>query len=549
MAEQENIWPKSITVDKRIVKILSESTYNNFPQSLKELITNSYDADAARVDIIVDPGSETVTVLDNGKGMSEKEFEYYLRIAGAKREKESGLTPSGRQIIGKFGVGFLSIFPFFKTFTVESSKKNSDEVLIATIPCYQYFSSKDIEISQIPILGEVRIDETKRNLNYTVITLTGFTELAREFFYPDQKIKYKKYSIRSKDFNERIKWKLEEDLPLQYKDERFNKLIQFYSPNLKFRVYLNGLELLRRTYASQLLEITNQVLPFDRSYVTDELSIIETEIKAIGKIKFQYFILTDKIALRPYEARGLKIRNRNAGVGERQFFNLGSEVKGGRSRLQWLSGEILVLEGLNELISVSRDNFYFDPDYDDLKSFMIERLSYHSNRLEDESEYKNELGNTKIRDLSIIEEAAPITPAPHSDSQLAMEFPEPDQEIKISRDEFNLKSQGLKLLLGKPKQKNIRSEKISKGIEIMGKEYSVKISKWDYKEDFFPACKLIDDVVIVNKSYPLFSGVKYTDLFIKMHLLFLHNLNDGTLNNSSYEKTMEEILQFYKDYL
>ena len=116
MKEIEAIWPKNITVDKRIVKILSESTYENFPRALKELVTNSYDADAQNVLISVNLKDETITIEDDGKGMDESDFTFYLRIAGKKREKESNLTPMGRHIIGQFGVGFLSIFPFFKSY-------------------------------------------------------------------------------------------------------------------------------------------------------------------------------------------------------------------------------------------------------------------------------------------------------------------------------------------------------------------------------------------------------------------------------------------------
>ena len=54
MKLQSNKRPKSISVDKRIVKILSGSTYANFPSALREIIVNSYDADAENVYIDID---------------------------------------------------------------------------------------------------------------------------------------------------------------------------------------------------------------------------------------------------------------------------------------------------------------------------------------------------------------------------------------------------------------------------------------------------------------------------------------------------------------
>ncbi len=113
----EQIRPKSIRVDKRIVKLLSGATYENFPKALKELIVNSYDADANKVDVTIDLKRELITIEDNGHGMSELHFDFYLRIAFQSREKE-GETVSGRKIIGQFGVGFLSVFPFVKIITL-----------------------------------------------------------------------------------------------------------------------------------------------------------------------------------------------------------------------------------------------------------------------------------------------------------------------------------------------------------------------------------------------------------------------------------------------
>ncbi len=153
-------WPKSITVDKKIVKILSESTYENFPTSLKEIVTNSYDADASEVKIDIDVKKEVIVIIDDGKGMSEEEFDLFLKIAGTKRESSKNTTPSGRYLIGKFGVGFLSIFPYFKNYTIESKKKGSDRVLHSSIPCYKYFTTGFMDVSEIPIQGGTRIDRT-----------------------------------------------------------------------------------------------------------------------------------------------------------------------------------------------------------------------------------------------------------------------------------------------------------------------------------------------------------------------------------------------------
>jgi predicted nuclease of restriction endonuclease-like (RecB) superfamily len=72
-------WPKKITVDKNIVSILSQSTYDNFPQALKELVTNSYDADAKEVRVSIDLKEEFPEL----KGFSSRNLLYIKQFAEA----------------------------------------------------------------------------------------------------------------------------------------------------------------------------------------------------------------------------------------------------------------------------------------------------------------------------------------------------------------------------------------------------------------------------------------------------------------------------------
>lgn len=512
-------WPKSITVDKKIVKILSESTYENFPTSLKEIVTNSYDADSSIVKIDIDLKKEVIVITDDGKGMSEDEFDLFLKIAGTKRESSKNTTPSGRYLIGKFGVGFLSIFPYFKNYTIESKKKGSDRVLFSSIPCYKYFTTGFMDVSEIPIQGGTRIDRTNVGISKTKITLSGFTELGKNFFRK-RDVDHKRISVSSYSGIEKLRWRLQEDLPIEYERKEFNVLTKAYSPNLTFKVFINGEQLFRKTYAGQILETHNSQLPFNRVYSKEKLEITSKKPMEIGKIKFHYFILTDKTAVHPIQARSLKLRNLNVGVGDRTAYGLGSEIKGARSRLQWLTGEVLIVSGLNDLINVQRSDFYFDEDYEKLKEFIIERLSYHSTQLENEVAYITESGSTKIKNLKFIKE-----------------------DETLSSQSLNTKPK-----VGRPSTKKA-SVKLDKTIDIRGSIYEVKVSKWDHKKDFYPACKIEGRKVLVNNSYPLFRGVKHTDVFIKLHLLLITSLKNNTIDKPIYSRMVKDILEFYNDYL
>ena len=192
---EENKWPKRITVDKRIVSVLSQSTYDSFPRALKELITNSYDADAKTVEIDIDLKSETIRIHDTGRGMNATDFEFYLRIAGKTRKKEDSRTPLGRAIVGQFGVGFLAVFPFFQSYQIETKKSGSPAVLRANIPLHKYFSDEKriVDIGSILIDGGTKIEPQKASQSYTTILLKGFNDLTRSFFYSKPKNKKGKF--------------------------------------------------------------------------------------------------------------------------------------------------------------------------------------------------------------------------------------------------------------------------------------------------------------------------------------------------------------------
>jgi len=368
-------WVKKLTVDKRIIKHLSTSTYENFPQALKELIINSYDADATEVRINIDINNEVITLEDNGKGMSDEELNLYFRIAGQSRKKSES-TDGGRKVVGKFGVGFLSVFPFCKVYEIETSKRGSNKIINAKIDCDKYFSFEDetlIEIEKIPIYGGIQVDSRVKSRQYTKIKILGFTNLLSRFFNKEYENKKKKFSIKNLIPIEYIKWHLKEYLPIEYeKNQKLNELFK-YREKIPFRVYLNNKQLYRHEHANNILELSDK-------------------FKIIGKIKFKYFIGTNFEPLKPNEARLILIRNLNVGVGSRTSYglNLAGKMYG---KLPWLTMEVNVVEGLNELINVSRDNFSFRQDYEDFKEFLKQKMIKKANELDEVKKLENLVSN------------------------------------------------------------------------------------------------------------------------------------------------------------
>jgi hypothetical protein len=86
-------------------------------------------------------------------------------------------------------------------------------------------------------------------------------------------------------------------------------------------------------------------------------------------------------------------------------------------------------------------------------------------------------------------------------------------------------------------------------IKIEGKLYNVTVNNWNFENDIFMACKISKNNLIINRSYPLFKSVKYTDIFIKLHVMLINQLNTELLTEKTYSKISKKILDVYSDYI
>lgn len=113
----------TFTVDAALLRELGERLVGKPYVALAELIKNSYDADASQVTVKFEPGS--ITVIDNGSGMSRPEFvSYWLRV-GTTHKQDTDITPAGRRVTGSKGVGRLSVQFLGEELEVISKKRGS----------------------------------------------------------------------------------------------------------------------------------------------------------------------------------------------------------------------------------------------------------------------------------------------------------------------------------------------------------------------------------------------------------------------------------------
>lgn len=542
-------WPKQLTVDKRIISTLSTSTYENFPQALKELVVNSYDADATQVNIDIDIENEIISLHDTGKGMSEEDFDFYLRIAGKSRRK-TDLTEGGRQIVGKFGVGFLAVFPFCKTYQIETTKKGNPYIVKATIDCEKYFNIDEESISDVdsvPIFGGVEESNSYTSQSFTKILLVGFASPLRAFLQEKYKTS-KKSSISAFSPVELIKWTLCEYLPIKYKEDKLNQIFKL-NDTLPFTVKLNAEVLYRNNHLSEILETHS--------------GNYEQE----GDIKFRFVIGTQWKAIQPAEARYIFIRNRNVGVGDRSTFGIGLD---GRlySRLAWLSIDVDIVEGMNDLIAVSRDKFNFSPDFERFKDFFRKKLREWATNLEQVNDLQKLLNSkkdridtfsTEIEDrkeqlISSLEKKGVEVKIANAIDKPSSEFLDQPKYTHRSSDNIKVKKPRKNTPKNKPESIEKTVIEITRNsddshdiLELNGKRLIVVFDKWK-KDPLYPVCRIDENKIIVNEEARILKHKNYRDLFIKFFAIIADNHQMGTISRSVAVSMNNQALALFKNY-
>ena len=139
---------------KQVLELMIHSVYSNPDIFLRELISNASDAldklrieglsdenisglaKDGRIDITIDKDNNTLTIADNGIGMTKEELVSYLGTIARSGTKEfmeaiqKAKSESNSDLIGQFGVGFYSSFMVADKVTVETRKAGDSETSI-----------------------------------------------------------------------------------------------------------------------------------------------------------------------------------------------------------------------------------------------------------------------------------------------------------------------------------------------------------------------------------------------------------------------------------
>ena len=118
-----------MTLSLSVLKHLGFGLYSNVPAVLSEVVANAWDADAQRVSINIDPypSGGKIIIQDNGHGMTVADAnERYLHVGYERRKAvNGGRTPRfGRPVMGRKGIGKLSLFSIARTVEVHSVRES-----------------------------------------------------------------------------------------------------------------------------------------------------------------------------------------------------------------------------------------------------------------------------------------------------------------------------------------------------------------------------------------------------------------------------------------
>lgn len=175
-----------LKTDDRVLARISDGIYRHPSSALRELIANAYDADATAVHVRTDaPRFREISIRDDGYGMDKASLVHLVNhIGGSAKRTQTGsnlgitnqedpsLSPNGRKLIGKIGIGLFSVAQLTRQFRIITKRYGEKYRLVADVVLRTYSEDSLAEYdpkNEKVETGEIRI----RSVEATDITSHG----------------------------------------------------------------------------------------------------------------------------------------------------------------------------------------------------------------------------------------------------------------------------------------------------------------------------------------------------------------------------------------
>lgn len=367
---------RPIKVNAKTLAHISSGLYRSTSGALKELVSNSFDANATKVSITTNaPSFNVFTCSDNGMGITEDQFEQLMDggIGFSLKRKKVVESAFGRPMIGRLGIGLLSMTQLSHGFRVISHHKESKSAFKADVQITDYLLSeidaqsdygKQAEIGKFDI-SEIPFEASRCGV--TIVSSQMRTGLIHRF----EKSKRTDLPMRFGTFINQIQrnqsvlrlgpywdlvWGLSIYCPIKY------------LPRAPVTAR-NVIREIRNELEGYSFDLTVDGMPVRKAirYPTpdDKRAGLEYFVKSFKydrdvegrRLNFSgYLYAQEGKSIVPVEHRGLLVRIRNVAIGgfDKTFLNY--EIAEG-PRFGWISGEIYVFQGLEDALNVDRDSF------------------------------------------------------------------------------------------------------------------------------------------------------------------------------------------------
>jgi hypothetical protein len=180
-----------LKVDERVLARVTDGIYRRPSSAFRELICNAYDADATQVIIRTDaPRFERVIIRDNGSGMNpEAVADLIHHIGGSSKRTQRGkqlqtvntndpsLSPGGRRLIGKIGIGLFSVAQLTQHFQIITKRKgdayrtSADVVLRTHTEELLHVAADQFETGEVAIISEPAEDKESHGTEIILMDL------------------------------------------------------------------------------------------------------------------------------------------------------------------------------------------------------------------------------------------------------------------------------------------------------------------------------------------------------------------------------------------
>lgn len=402
---------RPLRIHRDVARLLSQATYHQLVLALREMVANSTDANSSTIEITTDmqtPGKGSITVMDDGDGMSAEQFEnQFLTIGASSKRQVNNKRPRnrfGRTIIGQFGIGFIASVPFAKQVVVETKALDDPLIHGVRIDCSEILSGVTVGIEkEFEFEGWDRPANASDKPHFTRVTLEGLTKQAYDSldasilggWYQTRKDRSKAPSNERR--NEFLTNWLSRILPIGYEGARM--------PEDLAKTF-NGF--LAKDYVAAKVTLNGEALV--RGLADFEQVGDPFELKGEGW-SAEGILWSPQESIQPVHLRGIAIRVGDMSIGEPEYLGLNT-VGRVYGKLQHIAGEIHV-DGLEGDLQLDRQDFYYTAATDDFKEQVRKLIARFEGSLQDKASVMQEFRNLKKTiDIETKQEKAKVAVAP-----------------------------------------------------------------------------------------------------------------------------------------